>query len=171
MLLMELLKPCVDYCNVPPDSMKNEGHIFHSYVTESNLHGVRDYAYRDIFVVMRESTVVSFPTLSTYIVPKRNNKQVSESCLITTGALGISRQNIQAKEIPLLFFRICPVKCLRSFITCSSVLINESSFGSVTVVIAQENPRGWKWLEFDHLRVKISKLPRVSPWRQEREHW
>ena len=88
MLLMELLKPCVDYCNVPPDSMKNEGHIFHSYVTESNLHGVRDYAYRDIFVVMRESTVISFPTLSTYIVPERNNKQVSESCLITTGALG-----------------------------------------------------------------------------------
>lgn len=27
MLLMELLNPCVDYCNVPPDSMKIEGHI------------------------------------------------------------------------------------------------------------------------------------------------
>lgn len=69
--------------------------FLHSYVTESNLHSVRDYAYRDIFVVMRESTVVSFPTLSTYIVPERNNKQVSESCLITTtGALGISRYDI-----------------------------------------------------------------------------
>lgn len=68
--------------------------FLHSYITESNLHRERDYAYWDIFVVMRESTVVSFPTLSTYIVPERNNKQVSESCLITAGALGISRYDI-----------------------------------------------------------------------------
>lgn len=82
-------------CNVPPDSMKFEGHISPHVVILLNLiNRVRDYAYWDIFVVMRESTVVSFPTLSTYIVPERNNKQVSESCLIRTGALGISRYDI-----------------------------------------------------------------------------